>query len=489
MLKGKIFHKKKEPCIIIVGAGVAGLAAASRLISNGFKDVKILEAENRLGGRVHSVSLGDSVVDLGAHWVHGEIGNVVYNLANPLNLLDHSGDFANVEFVLSNNTEIDTETGMTIFEQSGNLLEDHFSLKNCKGSVQDYLVERCKNVATELLPEPNILEAYLDWLIKFECTIEGCDVLTDASASGLTHYKQCPGDLILNWKGKGYKSIVDILLGKHKYQDINNNVSPINLEGKLFLNTEVQQVDWSGIGIIVKCKGGKVYFCDHLILTVSLGVLKERYKSLFYPPLPDDKRRAIAGLGIGTINKVYLQFPYKWWPETCSGFSIIWLKEDKVLEEGQFPWELEIIGFYTENGSPYTLTAWLAGEPARDMECCSPEQVKQGCTRVLRKFLSYKYTIPDPVDIVRTSWYSNPHFRGCYSFRSMNSDALNVTAADLAKPLKNTLGTDVLLFAGEATHNNFYSTVHGALETGWREADRIIGMYKEHDKEGPRAKL
>lgn len=57
-----------EKKIIIIGAGAAGFAAASKLISNGFKNVTILEAENRIGGRVHTIPYGKNVLDMGAQW-------------------------------------------------------------------------------------------------------------------------------------------------------------------------------------------------------------------------------------------------------------------------------------------------------------------------------------------------------------------------------------------------------------------------------------
>lgn len=54
--------------IIIIGAGASGFAAASKLLSNGFHNVVILEAENRMGGRVNTIPFGSNVVDMGAQW-------------------------------------------------------------------------------------------------------------------------------------------------------------------------------------------------------------------------------------------------------------------------------------------------------------------------------------------------------------------------------------------------------------------------------------
>lgn len=96
---------------------------------------------------------------------------------------------------------------------------------------------------------------------------------------------------------------------------------------------------------------------------------------------------------------------------------------------------------------------------------------------LLRTFLK-RWTIPDPVSFKRTQWFSNPNFRGSYTFRSTATDLLNTSPKDLALPLTNSLGVPVVCFAGEATHEHYYSTVHGAVESGWREAKRIYDLLK-----------
>jgi spermine oxidase len=72
------------PKIVIIGAGAAGLAAASRLFKNGFKDVIVLEASDRIGGRIHSVNVDYKsektteeerrhTIEFGAQWIHGKV--------------------------------------------------------------------------------------------------------------------------------------------------------------------------------------------------------------------------------------------------------------------------------------------------------------------------------------------------------------------------------------------------------------------------------
>jgi spermine oxidase len=78
----------ERPSVIIVGGGAAGIAAATKLLENSFTNITILEAENRIGGRIHSVKFGDGVVNLGAEYCFGMKGNIVYELAKKYNILE-----------------------------------------------------------------------------------------------------------------------------------------------------------------------------------------------------------------------------------------------------------------------------------------------------------------------------------------------------------------------------------------------------------------
>lgn len=70
----------KSRTVAIIGGGISGLVAARELYNSRECDVVVLEAEDRLGGRIHSVSFHDEIIDLGAQWVHGTVGNSVYQL-------------------------------------------------------------------------------------------------------------------------------------------------------------------------------------------------------------------------------------------------------------------------------------------------------------------------------------------------------------------------------------------------------------------------
>uniref|UniRef100_A0A8C8UH30 Spermine oxidase n=1 Tax=Peromyscus maniculatus bairdii TaxID=230844 RepID=A0A8C8UH30_PERMB len=85
-------RRRGQPRVVVIGAGLAGLAAARALLQQGFTDVTVLEASRHIGGRVQSVRLGRATFELGATWIHGSHGNPVYHLAEANGLLEETTD-------------------------------------------------------------------------------------------------------------------------------------------------------------------------------------------------------------------------------------------------------------------------------------------------------------------------------------------------------------------------------------------------------------
>lgn len=127
---------------------------------------------------------------------------------------------------------------------------------------------------------------------------------------------------------------------------------------------------------------------------------------------------------------------------------------------------------------PRVLCAWISGKFAKQIELLSDIEISDGLYLLLEMFLSKKYNIPKFDQILRSSWYTDEYFRGSYTFKSITTEKLNVETKDLIDPIVTANGKPIILFAGEATHEHYYSTVHGAVETGFREADRIIDFYR-----------
>lgn len=361
------------------------------------------------------------------------------------------------------------------------ILEDSKEeLENTKGSLGSFVVRKYQDALnTPDFKDIDKTLAYelLDYFHKFENSIEASDTWYDTSASGYTQYWECEGNPLLNWRDKGYKTLFDFIM-KKKPQDLS-----LDIEKKIQLNKEVSNISWSDPTheyLIVKCSDGSSYEADHVIVTVSLGVLKENYQTLFTPQLPAIKINAIEGLSIGTVDKIFLQFEKPFWEKEWAGFSLLWTQKDsEEIRKTPQAWLEDIFGFYKVDYQPNILCGWIGGLSARKMEALDDSTVLDGCNFLFKKFLGTSMSWTHPIQIIRSNWFTNKHFRGSYSFRSVTTDILKTSANDLALPLYNALGKLSLLFAGEATHDHYYSTVHGALDSGYREADRIISFYSK----------
>lgn len=471
--------------VVIIGAGPAGIAAATRLLTRGVNNIVLLEAENRIGGRIHTVPFGDGVVDLGAQFCHGEKGNVVFDMAHPLNLLESSMTlYTNMRFVESNGREVDKDIGAWLLGMCLDITDEAGKeLKNYAHSLGDFVVsEFQKRVKKETAPArltETLQTGFLDWFHRFENSIDGSDSWFQTSGSGHTQYIECDGDPVLVWKTGGYRRVLDLMMRKFPNESL-----ALPLESKIQFGKVVSKIIWDQnkeeSGVLVQCQDGSVYHTDRAIVTVSLGVLKDQAQNLFTPSLPQQKLNAIMGLSIGAVNKIFIKFSRNWWSDDTHGFSFIWNKDDakkfqdKCKGNEKKLWLLEVFGFYKDLGQPGVLCGWIVGPGARSMETASDQEVVEGCQELLNLFLGQTYNIPKIKSVARSKWFSNPNFRGSYSFRSMETEQMNVKARDLAEPLQNSKQKKVVHFAGEATHEYFFSTVHGAIETGWREADRIL---------------
>ncbi|XP_077907595.1 spermine oxidase isoform X3 [Ictidomys tridecemlineatus] len=272
--------------------------------------------------------------------------------------------------------------------------------------------------------------------------------------------------------------------------------------------------------VMVECEDCEVIPADHVIVTVSLGVLKRQYTSFFQPGLPAEKVAAIHRLGIGTTDKIFLEFEEPFWGPECNSLQFVWEDEaeSRTLTYPPELWYRKICGFdvlYPPERYGHVLSGWICGEEALVMEKCDDEAVAEICTEMLRQFTGNP-NIPKPRRILRSAWGSNPYFRGSYSYTQVGSSGADVEK--LAKPLPYTESSKTahgsttkqqpahllsskcpeqsldldrgsikpmqVLFSGEATHRKYYSTTHGALLSGQREAARLIEMYRDLFQQG-----
>ncbi|XDV15443.1 hypothetical protein PO909_015538 [Leuciscus waleckii] len=454
----RALHRHRQPRIVVIGAGLAGLAATKTLLENGFTNVTVLEASDRIGGRVQSIQHGKTTLELGATWIHGANGNPIYHLAEENGLLEHT-------------TEEERSVGrISLYAKNG---------------VAHYQTNSGKRIPKDLVEE------FSDLYNEVESCESSSPSMDEVSLSEFGEWTEIPG--AHHVIPVGFIKVVEILA-----QDIPSRV--------LRLSKPVRRIHWncssqdaedisdqadhnqdqrpSPSPVCLECEDAECLLADHVIVTASLGFLKKAHETLFSPGLPQDKAQAVQKLGISTTDKIFLEFAEPFWSPECNSIQFVW-EDEAQLESQAYPeelWYRKICSFdvlYPPERYGHMLSGWICGEEALRMERCDDETVAEICTELLRQFTGNQ-NIPKPRRILRSSWGSNPYIRGSYSFTQVGSSGRDVER--LAEPLpyiKNTKAPPLqVLFAGEATHRKYYSTTHGALLSGQREANRLIELYQ-----------
>lgn len=229
---------------------------------------------------------------------------------------------------------------------------------------------------------------------------EKVSLMTDGSfswfdSSPSKHYQRCEGHQLLVWGGRGYKTILEILL--------KNTTS---FKDKLFLNEKVDNIYWNGDKVTVNTSKTS-YKTDYVIFTPSVGVLKDQKDSLFNPRLPENKLKAIEAIGIAGVGKIIMHFETKWWLDDDVIFSFIWDAQEtgETFEYGPkkngTSWISAIAAVAVVPGNPRVLTAWVTTDFVPLIEDTPLNVLKEGCFYFLKKFLGKSYNVTAPDYILR----------------------------------------------------------------------------------------
>ena len=413
--------------IVIVGAGIAGLAAAQELRFRGFDDVVILEARDRIGGRIWTVSIGDGIpVELGATWIHGITSNPVYDIAESNNISTATTDYDNA----------------VIYDPEGEQTPP----------VDEELWRGYMRLAREL-PDASLQDVYDEFAVVHGLDEDERLLLRHTLNSMFEHeYGADISDLsIMTYDGGNALRGGDVVFPGGYSQIVDAVASGADVR----LEHAVAGIDHSGDGVVVNVDSGSSFEADRVVVTVPLGVLKSGRIS-FVPPLPAQKQDSIDALGMGILNRTCLLFDDVFWNR-----NVEWIGR---LSEETGHWS-ETLNLYPYQRQP-VLAMFNAGAFGAAVEQYSDEELTRRAVEALRSVFG---AVPEPADSVSTRWGSDPWTGGSYSYVPVG------VTFDSYRELARPVG-DRLFFAGEATHGRFPSTVHGALMSGWRAAREINGL-------------
>jgi monoamine oxidase len=445
--------------VIIIGAGVSGLAAATALSSSG-RSVLVLEARDWIGGRVltREDPACQAPIEFGAEFIHG----LALDIWKPLqkenvNITEVEGDnwcaekgslstcnfFSEVEDILEKMDDRSPDESFCSFLQ-----------RCCPDSKQNAKQQKARERALEYVSGFNAADPELvgvHWLVK-----------------GMRTEEKIEGDRAFR-PATGYASLIDIFLDELSQADVSIQTS-----------TVVEEIEWKHGHSKVRAHGPqgiKNLTAPRIIVTVPLAVLQAAPPELgairFIPSLPEPKREALTKLEMGKVIRVVLRFRYRFWDtispqgkpaKTLAGMSFLF------SQDPWFPtwWTTLPAKFPIITGwAPFRSAEWLSGRDRAFVVAHSLQSLGlllNIAARDLELLLEAAYF---------HDWQSDPFSRGVYSYGKVGADGAQEA---LASPVD-----DTLFFAGEATDTTGRNgTVDGAIASGRRAAAEILCCTRAH---------
>lgn len=427
--------------VVIIGAGVSGLSAASELRKSGLS-ILVLEARDHIGGRVwtrHEPGLS-APIEMGAEFIHGRVPETF---------------------------ELLHEVGKAALDTSG----AHWTLRDGKlaqntedlfGDIQNALKR------SKILEKPDVsFQSWLDrsdqyGLSKEAATmakafVEGFDAADPARVSA--HFvadEWGEGGMLDSPQFRplgGYSSVLSALAGSLERDNI-----------RLQLQTVVKQVRWKRGSVeidVSRFDQSSTVTAKTVIVTLPLGVLQAG--DVEFTPALDSKESALEQLVFGPVLKLSLRFRKAFWEE---------------LDDGQYAGasffhsaETAIPTFWTSLPLRTPLmTAWIAGPKAAKLSTREmPYIVGQALESLSTVFGGQPQSKFELEGAYLHNWQTDPFSRGAYSYIGVGgSEARSILAAPLE---------DTVFFAGEATDEDEAATVGGALQSGARVAKEIVKRF------------
>jgi len=419
--------------VLIIGAGAAGLLAARELAAAG-RRVVVLEARDRIGGRIHTLTPPGFTrpIEAGAEFIHGE-APVTRALLQEANIAwqDTTGETYQVK-----NGEIQDDGAF--FAHLPLLLEKLQAL-NHDLPLADFLVKEfpdaehapLRAMATQFAEGYDAADTRRAsaWALRDEWATDG----VDDSPRPVGGYGP-----LLHWLADQAQAA----------------------GAAVQLSTAVREIRWQPGHAEVLTASGPTYHARQVLCTVPLGVwlLDVQHPGYlrFTPDLPTH-RAAVAQLGFGPVIKILLEFRENFWQDRLPELEFL-------LSDAPVPtWWTQL------PDSRPLLTGWLAGPAAQQLQAASDESILQQSLTSLSQLLK---TSPETLQAQLCAsyvcnWGAEQYAYGAYSYATVGSQAAR---AALATPVAGTL-----FFAGEGLHSGIDSgTVEAALASGQAAARALL---------------
>ena len=418
---------------LVVGAGMAGLCAARGLAEAGLQ-VLVLEARDRVGGRIRTHRDHGEIVELGAEFVHGQPPE---------------------------RWELIREAGLETYELDGeDVCHKHEKLKNCdeQGEMFKFLNGLEEWMGADIAfadypPLAKLSPETRDEVINYVQSFNGADyrqIGVHALAVQQHAEEEIGSDKIFRVKG-GYDLLPEFVAKKLR-----------EAGGRIELSRTVERIEWQRgrVDVFVR-DGGELaqYSAEQAVIALPLGVLQ--HPGVVFDPVPVPLI-ASNQLEMGPVRRFTLLFRERWWAD----------HQDIQLPAMSFLFAHDAMPPVWWTAHPWetrTLTGWIGGPRSTAFDQCTREQIGDlACAELAKIFsLPLAYLRAQLIGCATHDWQTDPLSCGAYSY--VPAGALDAVLK-MATPVR-----DTLYFAGEHTDvTGHWGTVHAAMRSGLRAARQVL---------------
>ncbi|GAC1385830.1 MAG: FAD-dependent oxidoreductase [Marmoricola sp.] len=423
---------------IVVGAGVSGLTAA-RLLASAGQRVVVLEARDRVGGRVHTLRQDGACLDLGASWIHGIDDNPLHSAVAAFGMPtlefsvgSYQPDGRPIAYYGVDGRALSPEAAAAFaadIHAFDELLAQTIAASSAGTSYQTVVeatlaalswTEERRARVREFL-EHRTEEQYGVWIATLD-------------AHGLDD-DQVEGDEVVF--PQGYDALATAL------------ADGVDIR----LSSVVSVIRSRADGVVVSTDAQDLS-ADQVILTVPIGVLRSGELRI-EPPLPEPVAGALERLEMNQFEKVFLRFDERFWDE-----GVYAIRRQGPAAAWWHSWY-----DLTPVHDVPTLLTFAAGPCAEAIRSWSDDEIAQSVLAALREIYP---EAPDYVGVQVTRWQDDPFARGSYAYMTVGSRPEDHDL--LATPVGG-----VLHLAGEAAWTEDPATVTAAFRSGHRAAENVLG--------------
>jgi len=425
--------KDRSRRILVIGAGMAGLTAARQLAETGRK-VLVLEARDRVGGRIRTRREEGETLELGAEFVHGR----------PPELWDLIREAGLETYALDGKDACSKNGKLKKCDEIGEIFKFLNGLEKWKGadlSFADY------PPLEKLSPEKR--KEVINYVQSFNAA-DYRQIGVHALAVQQQAEEEIGSDEVFRVR-EGYDRVPEFLARKVR-----------EAGGRIELSRTVEKIEWErGLVRVHARDGGELaqYLAQKAVITLPLGVLQ--HLGVVFDPVPA-ALIAANQLAMGAVRRFTLLFRERWWAEHEKAIQpkLSFLFAHDAMPPVWWtahPWETR------------TLTGWIGGPRSAAFDQFTREQVGDAACKELARIFGL------PLAMLRGQllfcathdWQADPLSCGAYSYVPAGSlDAV----LKMATPVEETL-----YFAGEHTDTTgHWGTVHAAMRSGTRAARQVL---------------